>query len=508
MRYLGFLVAAVLCLTGPLSAQDETENAATDLASMSDDELIAKLRDRSNSWVSNPCTIGVPVHAELYSRHPDRMTIKSGLLYSEALCADEVGNFDLGAAKTAELEALLPDKDFTGLFLYFARRNEAVDAALQRLLVLEMEQVAELHPDSFWELARMINRKGKTDELEDVALSWVKTGKLASISVELESGVAYKALTAAVRNGETELIDSLLALVRRPGTHVGMLADKKFQSIWPQVEKSAGHGLTEITGRYSSWALARLDTNEADRDRFSDAAHSLHFAGRYQEAIDLTQKWRERKSDIANIEEGDGWAMNIQAYAYDALGRFEEADAVFDELATLDPEESPWVVNFVINRASRLVGLGRWEEGLQAAGLARKVAENHGSPYAKMIVAEDHVCALTHLGRNDEVEPELAFLRENWDEGPALAASALMCAGLRDEAAALVRKALADEGQRAIILPDLQARKFELFYSPSILPGIDDLLTDYPDLRADFEQYARVIPDEFTPIAFERRVKR
>ena len=152
--------------------------------------------------------------------------------------------------------------------------------------------------------------------------------------------------------------------------------------------------------------------------------------------------WRDRKAKGAQIEEGDAWALNIEAYAYDSLGQPKKADAVFDELAKLDPDENPWVVNFVINRASRLVGQGRWKEGVKATLLARAVAEKYGSTYAKLILARQMACALPELGRADETASELAFLRDNAKDGIALSVAGLMCAGQNDEAAAMLLAAL------------------------------------------------------------------
>src|SRR5690606_19428635 len=125
------------------------------------------------------------------------------------------------------------------------------------------------------------------------------------------------------------------------------------------------------------------------------------------------------------------WALNIEAYALDALGRREEADAVFDQLATLPADEHYWVVNFVINRASRLVGQGRWEEGLAATELSRSVAAEYGSTYARMLVARDRACALQRLGRAEESVREAEYLVEQFAESPPVAATGLLCVGKR-----------------------------------------------------------------------------
>jgi tetratricopeptide (TPR) repeat protein len=472
---------------------------------MSVEELIDTLRDRRKPWTSNACAIGAPVHVELNERLPDRVPIMRGLLYAEALCADEQENYVLGAEKTTALEALVPDEDFSYLAIYFDRRLERVESALARIASMSNAQLADLDTDSTWHLLRIANKAGKSQAVEDFALGLADRDALGVLDTDLQGAFAIDAIAALGRADRSDEAEGLLAFVRSPGSFVDMLGDRKFEHAWPAIEAKAGAGLENVSEAFADWALARLDTNKSDRDRFSTAAHALHFAGRFQEAIDLAQNWRERDGAIDGIEEGDGWALNIQAYAYDALGRRPEADKVFDQLAELDADEHPWVVNFVINRSSRLVGHARWEDGLKAAELARTVAEKHGSTFAKMIVASNHVCALSNLDRQGETEEDLAFLRENVVDSSSLVTQALLCAGEREEAAALVLSALADEVQRDSMIGDLRPEKFELFYTPSILQSAYHLMQENEAIRAEFEIHARAIPDEFTPAAYLKR---
>lgn len=160
----------------------------------------------------------------------------------------------------------------------------------------------------------------------------------------------------------------------------------------------------------------------------------------------------------------------------------------------------------MINRASRLTGQGRWNEGLEATVLARAVAEQHGSTYAKTIIARDRACALERLGRADEAAGELAFLRENWKDGVALAARGLMCHGLRDEAADLLLEGLRDETVEDSAISAFLTDALDLFYTASILPDANDLLADYPELAAELGKHMRAMPEAYIPQAALRRV--
>ncbi|MEZ5681588.1 MAG: hypothetical protein R3E14_09865 [Erythrobacter sp.] len=501
------ILASLLAATPVAAQQKDSEATPVDLSGKSLDELIEIVSD-TKEWWSKPCSMGTPLFAELEKHRPGNPFINRGALLSAALCDDLKGNYAQGLEKTRILEKVAPDEDFSWLAFYFARRSENAEEYLTSLRALDEQTISKIEPDSFWAGTRMVARAGLGDELEQLYLDWYDKGLFFALHSDMEEGVAKSALVAAVGAKRLELAPSLLAVVRSPSSYVAMLSDRRYEAIWPVIEEHAGANLERVSAEYAEWALARLGNAEEDRDRFSDAAHGLHFAGRYQDAIDLAQRWLDRDGALASIQEGDAWALNIQAYAYDALGRREEADRVLDLLAEQDPEEHNWVVNFVINRASRLVGYERWEEGLAAAHLAREVTEMQGSPYAKMIVSRDHVCALSALGRPGEIAADLEFLRTNPTESHILAAQGLMCAGYRGEASELLLRGLTDKTYRSDIVGQLQPQEFSLFYSPSQLPNPRELLAENPELKAAFEAHGRIVPERFVPVAYLKRASR
>lgn len=497
-----FVPTILLLVATPLwAAKSDQGDQTFDPTGLTQEQLAAKVADKSDPWFRHPCSVGIPLFDELHHRNQEDEAHIRGQLYATALCDDEKHDFIAGLAHTKELETRFPDYNWSSLGLYFALRSENAAEFLDRLRALDDNGLRKLDPSRFWAGFRMVRKQGLEAELENLALDWVDQRKLGILSADIQSSIAVRAMNAAIRADRLSLVSNLLLSVRSPLTYIDLLFDRRYERIWPQIEQRAGKNLAIVGEEYADWALARLENNKRDRDRFSVAAHALHYAGQFEDAAALARDWRERDGAMDAIEEGDAWALNIEAYANDALGRPEEADKVFDQLAALDPNTHPWVVNFVINRASRLVGQERWEDGLEATKLAQSVAERYGSPYAKMIIAKDRTCALIALGRKDEIEPELAFLRDNITESYREAAQGLMCAGLREEAARLLIEGIRDERFRYTALATLQSSQFDLFYTPSKLPQPNELLAESSELKAAFETYARIIPAEFVPVA-------
>ena len=497
-----YLVVAALFAAAPLYAQGTGESTEPyDAASKSNEELLDKADDDSDPWVQRPCDLGVPLFTELARRVPEDGYPARGLLFAGALCDDENDDYAAGYAKIRELEARWPEYDFNDVGFYFAYRTENAADYIARLRASSDGQLGKLTSGRFWPARRMINQQGLEGDFRKLMLEWADQKRIVHLPFELQAGVTATAMRAAVAEGRNEMVPGLLVDIRSPMSYIDFLADRELESIWPLLEERVGPNFDRIADEYAFWATGRLENHPRDRDRFSEAAHSLHFAGRFEEAIALARQWRERDGAMSVIEEGDAWALNIEAYAHDALGERTQADAVFDQLAALEPEKHPWVVNFVINRASRLVGQERWQEGLEASGLARGVAEKWGSTYAKMIIARDHACALNALGRTGEIEAELQFLRDNRETSYEIASQGLLCVGRREEAAAFLLEGIGDERFRSNALEALQSDDFELFYTASKLPEPTGLLDESPELKEAFDRYARAIPEEFIPTA-------
>lgn len=497
-----------LSLSVQTAAQDSEETLTLPpLSTLNNRQLIDLAFDKERNWTEHPCDLGIPVFGELATRMPDNPRISVMRVYSEALCADQKKDFVLGLSKVQELEELDQEGDYADLGFYFSNRLDDANGLIARLQTLDDAQLSKLNPDRFWVWARTIRKNGKQPEFQELAFSWFVAGRFRNLNAELEGGVARAALTHAAETNRTDRVPELLGLIRSPVTFIGLLLERRYQNIWPEVEAYVGPNLKSVSDSYVDWTTSRLNNNDADRDRFSSAAHALHFAGRYEAAISLTEKIVPADGSPLALEEGDAWALNIRAYAYDALGRKQDADKVFDQLATIDRDKEGWVVNFVINRASRLIGQQRWEEGLDAATLARSVAEKHGSTYAKMIIARDFACLRNAMGQVDLAAPEIAFLKEHVSDSYTLAAEGLLCIGNRDEAAKLLIEGIRKPESRDILLEELQPAAFDLFYTPSGNPKPRDLLSENADLRSAFDEHARVIPPEFTPIAHLNRFK-
>lgn len=502
MKWLAILA---LTSTWPVTAQEAAESA--DFRAMSDAELRARVDAVDTDGFSDACRSKMPLFAEVVRRFPSSRLAKQGSLIAQAFCAYEQQRHEDGLRLLKQAESDFPERHYPGLGLVFAERLKDGAEALERLrLIVEAGELADFPTELVYAGVRTLRSDGLTDELDELGSELTSSSDFADLDPELQSLFASGAIRHGFKIGDLSRLAELLRYDSNPSSYLSMLSDREYEAAWPQIEERAGDNLAKVAEAYVRLTAERLAEVPEDRDRLSRYAYALLYAGRFQEAIDVARNWRPQRDNLQGLEEGEGWSLNIEAYALDALGRRSEADAVFDQLVTLPADEYPWVVNFVINRASRLVGQERWEQGLDATELARSVADKHGTTYARMLVARDRACALHRLGRSEDASREADFLVENFDHSAAIATTGLMCVGREREAEGMIAAALSDPVAREALVSDMQDPRFELFYTASRLPQARELILANEGLREEALKHVRVLPERLVPVSYLKRV--
>ncbi len=503
----GALALTLACVAWPLcSAESEAE--VPDLASMSDQQIARRLAEPEPGDERKPCAIALPLTKELKRRHPVNEALENPLLFARVQCAVEQERYADGLRDLKALErraGTTGPTDRIGLFL--AAQLEDGSETLARLRGLAASgALAEMSRQTLGWASDVVRRDELVHEYEAFAYDVATSDLQSQLDADVQPVLAYAALAHAARLPDPGQVDDLLGQVRSPYGFIDLLALRDYEPIWPQVERHAGDNLARLSDAYVAWTAERLADDPEDRDWLSEYANALLYAGRFQELVEVAESWLGDRRFAGEIEEGDGWALNVQAYAYDALGRPGEADRVFDRLAQLSPDAHPWVVNFLINRQARLTRQGRWQEAIAASEIARPATDVYGTPYARMLVASYRACALHKAGRLAESAAEFVFVGEHFVDAPTAGGQALLCADRGDEAARRLASVLADETKRNTVLEDLQDERFSFYRTAGdVMPSLRDLILARPELREKALAHARLLPDRFVPISHIRR---
>ncbi len=390
---------------------------------------------------------------------------------------------------------------------------EEYDEALDRLEIMATadspEQLFRLSEDLLFALARISRDADRDDRVARQYRILFGSPHFALLPVDIRSASASNMLKEQLKKDDIGDVTEMLAQITSPYSYRTMLADRLYEPAWPQVEQLAGPNQSKILSRYLQETKQSLDVNPDDAGKRQEYGHALLFSGRFDEVVTLAATIDHSDAGSQGWTEDDGWLLNLEAYALDAMGKSGTADQIFEQFGKIEynPEENGWLVNFVINRATRLVNRQRWAQGLAAAQIAEEISQKSGSPYAKMLVRQAKLCALHNLGRSDEARAILSEIEEHQDDALASAAEALLCVGEREGSAKMVIKGLQDDKERATIVDALQKPEFELFHSASSLPSIRGELRNHPDVAKTFEAVARDIPDEYIPLIGVKRLE-
>lgn len=479
---------------------------AEDYAAMTDAELSAAWNALGDG--DSTCATRLPIYRAFFERRRPDPAAEAEIVRMELACDHERGD------SSGALERMKNFERKGGVLSYPLPLIVAANAGDKGELLGRMEVAvldsgneayASLDPDLWFYALRQAADLGLDSELDEMAAVVLRSEGYRAFRPVLQHSFAARALLHGLAIDDDELLSHALEEITSPRYFNEYLANRKYQAIWPLVERRAGEGMVTVLEDHLKRARAEFVDQPDDPQQLSNMGHALYYSGRFEELLAFADAQLGRDNLAETLVEEEGWLLNLKAYTLDALGRTDEADAVFEFLAEPAKERGGWGVNFVINRASRLVGQHRWEEGLAAANEAQQVSDKHGSTYAKLIVAKDQLCALTALGRADDAKEQLAFIRENSSASAELAVGALLCQDRDEEAVTLLLAALDDEDSRRSLITDLQPVQTDLFYTPSKHRRAFSLLAEHPALKAKFEQFAREIPERFfTPSSITR----
>lgn len=331
-------------------------------------------------------------------------------------------------------------------------------------------------------------------------LALARSPAFPSLTPDMRGPVAAKALRPALAAGDTAVADMLVGELRFPKTALDMLVDRDYENGWPMLARRVGPHAQTILLQSVEAATADLAKAPEDHTVLSRLVDALVDAGRFDEAIAAAQRIDHTDKGLRKAGEYDGWIINAEVRALDALGRTAEADALFDRLTALPWRERGWMVNFVINRAERLVRHGAWDRAVLAAALATEVANAQGSPYARLSASAQRLCAMHHAQPDQDQRLLREAIYAHWRDSVDAAVQAAQCLG--DDAAGrqFLKDGLADAKMRSYVLALLQPEGVDIVSdSASTAPHARELMDADADLRAAYDRAGRDLLEDLRP---------
>ncbi len=479
-------------------------------AKMSNVDLKSAYQKAVDDGLEDHCDQLAPMLAELVKRNLDpKYPIEKAA--ADLDCAVSQKRWKTAYQLMAPYEAMLEKQETLGSKgVLIARSAKQYGDAAQRIAGLakadDSGEFLEIGDEALTELSRDLKAAKLGDVRRTLFRSLVDSAHFSELSQPSRVLATLEVLENEAQTLTPEAAKTLLANIVDPTEYLKLLASKRFEPLWPTIEAHVGPNMKAATDRFIVSAASAYKGNRDNGDMRNALAEAFLFAGRYENVIALAKSIPHDPSLAFALSEDDGWVLNIEGYALDAMKRHAEADKVFDLLEKLNGgivHSMPGSI--AANLALRLAEVGRWSAALVAARSAEKIVRSNGTDYSKLLIRQVKVCALSQMNRAEEAAAILEDIEARRTVSLSVAATSMLCAGRDDKAAQFVIEGLSDPTTSDGILDDLQGEDFVFFDTRKHLPSLRQRLRYRPDVAAAFEAVGRDIPKSFVPLQALRR---
>jgi hypothetical protein len=298
-------------------------------------------------------------------------------------------------------------------------------------------------------------------------------------------------------------LDEALPIIEKlinPVSLVRLAIDRRYQSLWPALEKRLGPGADLADAVYLKASKAALDKAPDDVIARLGHAQALNIASQEKDALALADTAQTAEA-MAKLPDNGLWLVNLSAQLLADLGQVDAGLARFMAAATLDASGRPSLTGLLINHALLADQVGRADAALAAADVAERKMGEDMNDFGQLYLAGVRACARHRQGNAAAATAALAPLLAAPERNDDAYFQAMLCVGRADDAARAIIKRLDDPARRSEALFELQPF---LILDHAALPGRRsraDLraLKARPDVKAAFAKWGRDLPATVSP---------
>jgi tetratricopeptide (TPR) repeat protein len=379
------------------------------------------------------------------------------------------------------------------IYAYSNQPGKAADYLLRASQIdpASVRTVDDYEIDNIVRLLKFAREDRRSDAISDrlLEIGWVGS------SLGSRSGLARDAIQRRLSDGDVEGARSLVTKLLIPSHSYGLLVNKDFSAIWPDIEAWAGPELhrqwaTYLREAHDRWAASKNVNTVHD---YSDA---LLAAGHDRAVIrDILPHFyrkleRNEDQDLQFVVTGTAGALARE-------GRWDEVQKLFERAQEVWPlaKENPNSLNIAGNWARYLLFQGKNAAALAKMDEAIKLAGKWKvNPDAIATMHHYRACILHELGRDNEAGVSIAIATSI--SYPEEVAHLQLCSGNSDAAKRILLEALKSDTTRKSVLTWAQKsmyRPMQSEWDRKMNARIEQLRAD-PDLRREVQKVGRILP--------------
>jgi hypothetical protein len=342
------------------------------------------------------------------------------------------------------------------LFLLRAFDGDVAGAAatLQLFAASYPKQLSDVPTEVITDVMRAI-RKDKVKAFE-LDYSMVVAGwSPADATLADIDWLRLRLVTGLAAQGRLDDARPIIDQVLSPVVLVRIGIDRRFEPLWPAIEKRLGPGADIADAAYVDAAKARFDKTPKSLIARLGYAEALNIASREPEALAVSDV-AKTADELAALDDREIWIVNLNAMLLADTGRIDAALARLAALNATPIEGRAGLIGTIINEALLAESVDRPQVALAAADAAEARAAEAASGFGKLYLAEVRACSLAQLGRAADAGKAAAPLIAAPTENDDAYLASMICLGRMDSAAAAIVRRLGDTDDRAEMLFQLQ----------------------------------------------------
>ena len=409
----------------------------------------------------------------------------------------DAGLHDVDGLRTDAAESLRVSGESVQLLTAFFALGSRVDPELalssfERLAVFNPSVARTADEDTIWRLLQLFKQNHREAEYSRLVLV---LADLSYGTVMPPDEFQKQAAAILIERGD---IKRALECARKVSDRDGLidiLTDRRFEQLWPELERSSGERL-EVPARAQ---LARAQSDFKAHPESLPLRLSLMRAyvamGHLPEAEKLGAEVGRTLEQMMTLSESTAYVIDKDADVLAMLGRRGEADYRRAALLATWTRDRRWVINIAINRLVALFSAHHYQDILRELDRPGNRYQEDSSPYAKQLLRVIRISSLVQLGRRPEALKLIPDLRAHDQDAPAATMDALLIAGMVSEAEKIALADLKDADQRDSIIKSLRISDQAPKSDDPLAEQIRARLRARPAVEAAFQKYARDLPE-------------
>lgn len=498
-KFRAGLLAAGLCMLGlgqtvSLAAQEPA--AATDPSDAKVFAALAKLPRDASLETRMEAVNKLIASSDLTPLTRGKLQCTRGNLFQN------MGKLTQAADAYQECLRWMPDEPrlLLGLVDLYQELNNSAQAARYMLDYVAASATPDPHVDPAFiqSLSRQLQYDDKNDLDLKLSAALVKKSWFREEDPVYFSSLAYNAMLLDMGRGDTEAALAMLPEITSPDTGVLLLADRRFQPIWPQVERWAGNDMAAQRKATLETAKAAYAKNPTAENRLAYLS-AMQETGERKQAIEEYSIWLAERGGALNAYERSRAAVKRgSALAED--GQQEAAIKAMTQALGGLPRAGQF--NIVPNLVVQLILADRNKQAMDFLDEYAPVKGELEAPAAFAYFMALRACALHGLGKASEAK--IIGMQVGKEYSSNKGANDIASACLDDDAqkAAHLIAALKDPYQRGDAIRRLEEARYRMAHHMPAVTLRDAAARQVyarPDVRQAFDKVARMLPAAFEP---------